>query len=168
MKKVLFICFFIFAIIFMSLFYLIIISPENYKEEQNYYFNKVDYKLEGIVYKFKYLGGVSSLLYIRPESFDLKENNLQKEDDFIGLFSKQENFIVLVADFDLLMDGKYDSLEKDKFENIDIIIKVNSRERNIYYFKGKKLIGKTKLSTASVYKDDLLVLENKMKNLTRF
>jgi hypothetical protein len=66
------------------------------------------------------------------------------------------------------MDGKYDSLEKDKFENIDIIIKVNSRERNIYYFKGKKLIGKTKLSTASVYKDDLLVLENKMKNLTRF
>jgi hypothetical protein len=168
MKKVLIICFFIITVICICLFYLIIISPKQYKNEQNDYFSKVDYQFEGNVYKFRYLGGVNSLLYIRPEKFESKKNLLEKEDDFIGLFSKEENFIVLIANFDLIMDGKYDSLENDKFESIDIVIKVNSNQRNIYYFKGKNLIGKTELSTASVYKDDLLLIENKIKNLTRF
>jgi hypothetical protein len=168
MKKILIISFFIASIILVGLFYLIIISPKQYKEEQNNYFSKVDYQLEGNVFKFKYLGGVNCLLYIKPESFEFKKNSLNKEDDFIGLFSEEEDLIVLVADFDLVLGGKYDSLDKDKFENIAIGVKVNSGERTIHYFEGENLIGKTKLSTASVYKDDLLLLENQIKNFTRF
>ncbi|KIA96803.1 hypothetical protein OA93_16485 [Flavobacterium sp. KMS] len=147
---------------------MFVVSPAKYEEEQNDYFSKVDYHFTGTVDRFQYLGSSRCLLYIKVNQIEIKKNKLNMDDDFLGLYSKESNLIVLFADFYLLLKNKYNSLENDKIENINVDIKVNSIERKIYYYKNKILVGETYLRPTAVYVKKLIMVEKDMNEPIRF
>lgn len=93
-----------FVLLLLGVFYhMFVVSPAKYEEEQNDYFSKVNYHFTATVDRFQYLGGSRCLLYIKVNQIEIKKNKLNMDDDFLGLYSKESNLIVLFADFDLLL-----------------------------------------------------------------
>ena len=133
---------------------------ESYTKEEESYFSKSSYFLKGQVYKYEYLGGINSLLYIQFDSISINKRP-QNSDTFTGLYDKKKNIAVIVAVFD------HPDIRERKINTADLpYVTIDSEERKITY-SSPNLTLEDMLRPAGVYEDRLTAIENK-EGGTRF
>lgn len=170
MKKRMYITLGLICVIFITLivFYkMLIVSPNNYREKQGNYFSKNANSFDGNVYEFEYLGGGYCLLKINVLNYQINKK-INKNDDFIGLLSKETNTIILLADFNSIIGDWYEPLKDNKVQKLNIGIHLNSEKRKIYYLKNDKIIGGADLRVVEIYTHYLIEAQKKQNNFIRF
>ncbi|NRS89992.1 hypothetical protein HNQ02_002927 [Flavobacterium sp. 7E] len=148
---VVFFCGFSFFMIFIMITNF---SGKKYKDDKDLYFSKSSLYFEGQVYDYKYLGGVTSLLYIKVDSIKFHYNKLDKNDDFTGIYDSKNGIAIVIAIFD------YPDI-RDKV--------INSIDKKLFY-KSLKFNDSSSLRPSGIYRNYLIKEEkkNKNKNFKRF
>jgi len=171
MKRVIYIIFGILGFILLLgvfLFYLLVASPTKHKKIQDEYFSKVDYQLSGEIKRFEHLGGGNCLLYIYVNEFKMHNNFLSHEDDFVGLYDRDNRSVVFFANFNPIIGRWYQPGKDDKIGEVkDVDISVDSEKRKIYY-KQKTHIDTTFLMPTRIYKSYLVEKEKELLTVVRF
>ena len=93
---------------------------------------------------------------------------INKNDDFIGLLSKETNTIILLADFNSIIGDWYEPLKDNKVQKLNIGIHLNSEKRKIYYLKNDKILGEADLRVVEIYTHYLIEAQKKQNNFIRF
>lgn len=181
-KELLYTIFFI--IVFISGFIFLITLPtsiansiEESKKRDNDYFKKVDYEFSGEVRSIYYIDGTRCLLEVKVNELSISKNNLNKNDDFVGLYNEKENIAVLFVNFP---DNIYDIKTSDKLINVlfsigrkksinttGIFIKIDSSLRKIYYSQGDNK-DTASIFIPNLYSKYLEKKEREMKDVRRF
>jgi hypothetical protein len=79
--------------------YFVFEGPFSDEEQQDIYFSKVSYHLEGKVVDYDFLGGGTCLVKIQVDSSAFGEIMLEKGDDFVGLYDKESKIAYMVNIF---------------------------------------------------------------------
>jgi hypothetical protein len=133
-------------------------SSNKYKDDKDIYFSKSSLYLEGQVYDYKYLGGVTSLLYVKVDSIKFHYNKLDKNDDFTGIYDSKNGVAIVIAIFD------YPDIRDKAINSIDLpYIKINSIDKKLFY-ESLKFNDTSSLRSSGVYRDYLIKEEKKNQN----
>lgn len=171
-------------IVFIGGFIFLITLPasiaediEESKKRYNDYFEKVDYEFTGEVRSIYYIDGTRCLLEVEVNEFSFSKNNLNKKDDFVGLYNEKDNIAVLFVNFP---DNIYDIKTSDKLINVlfsigpkksintaGIFIKIDSNLRKIYYSQGDNK-DTASIFIPNLYSKYLEKKEHEMKDVRRF
>lgn len=152
-------------------------SDAEWEKRYNKYFEKVDYEFSGKIKSFIHIGGSRSLIKIEIDDIQIDKNEIQNDDDFVGLYDNKNNIIIMFNTFSM---DFYD-INKDKLW-IDIVrnstigkeieverlnVRVISKERKIYYEQvdNKDTI---LIHFPTVYSKYLKQKEHEMGNVIRF
>lgn len=148
-------------ILFSVLFFLFKMSERSYNNIQENYFDKSSYYIEGKAFKYKYLGGINSLIYIKVDSINFDFNKLTYSDNFAGLYDSNSNIAIMINIFN------YPDVLEKKESNISIQIKVNTKERKIIYLS-EKYNDSVTLRPSNVYERYLTKIEKENVGFIRF
>ena len=75
------------------------LSSHNYSSNQNDYFLKSEYEIEGKVIDNNEIGGNYHILKLRPTKFALFKNNINPGDDHVGVYTKDTSMVVIIIAF---------------------------------------------------------------------
>ncbi len=81
----------------MGLVGLFAYSARNFEKEQNEYFSKVEYFVEGNVIGAKDIGGSYYLIEIEPTKFAMVKNRIRLSDDYVGVYTADTTRVFIVA-----------------------------------------------------------------------
>lgn len=73
------------------------LSSHNYKYDQDEYFSKVEYVIEGKVIGNNNVGGNYYIIKLRPTKFTLPKNRINDMDDHVGVFAKDTSMVIVIA-----------------------------------------------------------------------
>ncbi len=152
----------IFALLGLITFVLIAIvfftyTKNSYIKNQDRYFTKVSYIIEGRISSSKLIGGVSYLIEIEVDTSNILKNELSVDDDFVGLYDQEQNKIYIIAD--IVNDSSNETISNQlKY------IKINTFKKEVMYLGDSVQIELLKCN--SIYKHHLVEIET--KNMIRF
>ena len=70
---------------------------QDFKKVQNNYFAKVEYIIEGNVIDWQEVGGPYYLIELEPTRFDLRKNEINPSDDYVGVFTADTSKVFIIA-----------------------------------------------------------------------
>lgn len=115
------------------------LSSYNYSCNQNDYFSKSEYEIEGKVIDSRVVGGNYHIINLRPTKFALFNNNINTNDDHIGVYARDTSIVIMIA----ALPEKFTSpLEQISISTINRQIVLNDSSTNT-------------LRTADLYKRNL-------------
>lgn len=115
-------------------------STQNYKNNQDKYFAKVEYYVEGNVINRQEVGGPYCLIEIVPTRFEIMRNDVRSSDDYVGVYATDTSKVFIIAP---LPENFSSALER---------IKLNTHDRQFVFNDSSVSV----LRTAALYKHKLL------------
>ena len=112
---------------------------QNFKKEQDGYFAKVEYSIEGYVIDKQIVGGPYCLIELEPTKFEIMKNEIRSSDDYVGVFASDTSKVFIIAP---LPENFSSSLDR---------IEINTHNRQ-FVFNDTSV---STLRTASLYKHKL-------------
>lgn len=112
---------------------------QNFKKEQDGYFAKVEYSIEGYVMDKQIVGGPYCLIELEPTKFEIMKNEIRSSDDYVGAFALDTSKVFIIAP---LPENFSSSLDR---------IEINTHNRQ-FVFNDTSV---STLRTASLYKHKL-------------
>lgn len=85
---------------------------QDFKKVQNSYFAKVEYFIEGNVIGWHEVGGPYYLIELEPTRFELRKNEINPSDDYVGVFTADTSKVFIIAP---LPSNFSSTLERIKF-----------------------------------------------------
>lgn len=70
---------------------------QSFRQEQNDYFSKVDYTIEGNVVDWQKVGGNYYLIEFEPTRFEIPKNKIHSSDDYVGVFASDTSNVFIIA-----------------------------------------------------------------------
>ncbi len=128
-------------------------GTKKYEREQNEYFSKVEYLIEGQIVASKLLGGGTYFIEIDIDTIAIPKNNLSKSDDFVGLYDPEKNKVYVIAS-DNLGQCSYELISSDTLP----YIKISSERREILYIRQDTSFIDL-LMTHNIYRDEFLKMQ---------
>lgn len=114
-------------------------STQNYKNNQDKYFAKVEYYVEGNVINRQEVGGPYCLIEIVPTRFEIMRNDVRSSDDYVGVYATDTSKVFIIAP---LPENFSSALER---------IKLNTHDRQFVFNDSSVSV----LRTAALYKHKL-------------
>lgn len=155
-------------------------SDADWEKRNNNYYGKVSYEFSGNVKSFVHIGGARSLITIELDNIQINTSEIQNSDDFVGLYDKDNNVIVM---FNTFPDDFYNyktgerwwiivnSADRGKEVNIkseNLHVRVSSNERQIYYMQENNNKDTMSIHFPTVYTKHLIKKERDMGKVVRF
>ena len=112
---------------------------QNFKIEQDGYFAKVEYSIEGHITDKQIVGGPYCLIELEPTKFEIMKNEIHSSDDYVGVFALDTSKVFIIAP---LPENFSSSLDR---------IEINTHNRQ-FVFNDTSV---STLRTASLYKHKL-------------
>lgn len=128
-------------------------GTKKYERDQNEYFSKVEYLIEGQIVASRLLGGGTYFMEIDIDTIAIPKNNLSKSDDFVGLYDPEKSKVYIIA-CDGLGQRSYEQIRGDTLP----YIKINSERREILYIR-QDTSHIDFLQSNDIYKDELLKMQ---------
>lgn len=147
----------------IALFYAFSSASKEYKQDQDIYFSKVSYHIEGKIIDYDYLGGGNCLLQIKVDSSYFNDIKLKSEDDFIGLYDDESKMAFMLDIFDPPVDFENNKLQPHELP----YLKANSSTREVIY-SGGVYNDTVPLRVSDVYQMYLKRKERQLKKSFRF
>lgn len=114
-------------------------STQNYKNNQDKYFAKVEYYVEGNVINRQEVGGPYCLIELVPTRFEIMRNDVRSSDDYVGVYATDTSKVFIIAP---LPENFSSALER---------IKLNTHDRQFVFNDSSVSV----LRTAALYKHKL-------------
>lgn len=112
---------------------------QNYKNNHDNYFAKVEYYVEGNVINRQEVGGPYCLIALAPTRFEIMRNDVRSSDDYVGVYATDTSKVFIIAP---LPENFSSTLER---------IKLNIHDRQFVFNDSSVSV----LRTAALYKHKL-------------
>lgn len=112
---------------------------QDYKNDQDNYFARVEYSIEGNVINCQEVGGPYCLIELEPTRFEIIRNEIRSSDDYVGVYATDTSKVFIIASFP---ENYSSTLER---------IKLNTHDRQFIFNDTSVSV----LRTADLYKHKL-------------
>ncbi len=84
---------------------------QSFQQEQNDYFSKVDYSIEGNVVDWQEVGGNYYLIEFEPTRFEITKNKIHSSNDYVGVFGSDTSNVFIIAHIPVSFSSTLEKVE---------------------------------------------------------